>query len=95
VTQGGSRIASDLARDIDRAPVLPRNTVSSCPDDDGTTARLYFKIDHEQPMEQLDAHLSGCAWITAIGDSSKASTAAFRADLRRLAPRTWQVYLTG
>ena len=93
VTRGGSRIASDLARDIDSAPVARTRGVINCPDDDGTTARLYFKFDHNQPMEEIDAPLSGCAWITAAGPSSRASTAQFGADLRTLAPPAWRAYL--
>jgi hypothetical protein len=92
LTRGSSHIASDLARDIDHAPVDLNSGGIFCPSDDGTSARLYFRYAHDT-TQRINAELSGCSWITAPGDASRSSTAQFRKDMTTLAPSAWRSYI--
>jgi hypothetical protein len=89
VTYGSSRIASALADDVNTAPLVADGVVATmCPNDDGTSARLYFKY-HHRATRLVYADLSGCSSITASSNVSLSSTAKFRRDLSTLAPRAW------
>ena len=92
LTRGNAHIASTLASDIDEARVVPNADTYMCPDDDGTGARLYFMYA-QGATQRIDADLSGCPWITAPGDGTRASTPKFREDMSILAPPPWRAYL--
>jgi hypothetical protein len=92
LTRGNAHIASALARDIDAAPVVSNASTYNCPNDDGTSARLYFSYRHGA-TQRFDADLSGCAWIAAPRDASRSSTAQFRRDMTKLAPNVWRRYV--
>jgi hypothetical protein len=92
VTHGNSRIASELARDVNSAPFVPDAGGIMCPLDDGTNARLYFMYPHRR-MRQINADLSGCSFITEPGYGSRSSTIRFRQDMTTLAPKAWRAYI--
>jgi hypothetical protein len=92
LTRGNGHSASALASDIDGARVVPSADTYTCPDDDGTGARFYFMYAHGA-TQRIDADLSGCSWITAPGDGTRASTPKFREDMSTLAPLAWRGYL--
>jgi hypothetical protein len=92
LTRGNAHIASALASDIDEGWVVPNADTYMCPDDDGTSARLYFTYAQGATW-RIDADLSGCSWITAPGDGTRASTPKFREDISTLAPLPWRAYL--
>ena len=92
LTRGNAHIAATLASDIDGARVVQNADTYMCPDNDGTSARLYFMFAHGA-TQRIDADLSGCSWIKAPGDGTRASTPVFREDMSMLAPRSWRSYL--
>jgi hypothetical protein len=92
LTRGNAHMAATLAGDIDGARVVPDADTYMCPDDDGTGARLYFMYAHGA-TQRIDGDLSGCSWITAPGDGTRASTPKFRQDMSTLAPLPWRAYL--
>jgi hypothetical protein len=92
LTRGNAHMASTLASDIEGARVVPNADTYTCPDDDGTGARLYFTYAHGA-TQRIDADLSGCSWITAPGHGTRASTPKFRQDMSTLAPLPWRAYL--
>ena len=92
LTRGNAHIGSTLASDIDGARVVPNAETYMCPDDDGTGVRLYFMYAHGA-TRRIDADLSGCSWITAPVDGTRASTPRFREDMSTLAPLPWRAYL--
>lgn len=94
LVRGGSRIASALAFDVDFAPFKPTAAQVVCPDDDNTSARLYFTYGHHRPVERINADLDGCGWISAGGSGARGSTSQFRTDLLTLAPAAWAPYLS-
>jgi hypothetical protein len=94
LVRGGSRIASSLAFDVDFAPFKPKAAQVVCPDDDNTSARLYFTYGRRRPAERINADLDGCGWISAEGSGARGSTSQFRTDLLTLAPAAWAPYLS-
>jgi hypothetical protein len=92
LTRGNAHLASALASDIDGAPVVPNANTYTCPDDDGTGARLYFMYAHGA-TQRIDADLGDCSWITDPGDGTRASTPQFREDMSTLAPLPWRARL--
>jgi len=90
VTVGTSKVADDLALDIDQAPLANPGVV--CPNDDGSAAVLYvtFKI---APTEMIHISLDGCGWITMRGTAGRMKTAQLASNLLPLAPPMWRTYL--
>jgi len=94
LVRGGSRIATALAFDVDFAPFKPTAAQVVCPDDDNTSARLYFTYGRRRPVERINADLDGCEWISVEGSGACSSTSQFRTDLLTLAPAAWAPYLS-
>jgi hypothetical protein len=92
LVKGSAAVASDLARDIDAAPVVANGDEYMCPNDDGAAARLYFTYGGHHPAQRVDAQLSGCRWITAPDNGTRTSTTQFNQDLSTLAPSAWRRY---
>jgi hypothetical protein len=94
LTRGNAHIASVLASGLDQAMMVQRGVQSgpiiSCPNNDGTTARLYFTYAH-RPTQRIDFDLSGCSWIT--GPGRRLFTTQFRTDMKLLAPKEWRRYV--
>jgi hypothetical protein len=94
LTRGNAHVASVIASGLDHAMIVQRGVQSgpimSCPNNDGTTARLYFTYVH-RPTQRIDFDLSGCTWIT--GPGRRFFTAQFRADMSMLAPNEWRAYV--
>ena len=93
LTRGNAHIASVLASGLDQAMMVQRGVHSgpilSCPNDNGTTARLYFTYAH-RPTQRIDLDLSGCGSISLLKvDSQRPSSGGHEA----LAPKAWRAYV--
>ena len=53
LVKGSARIAAALALDVDSAPFRPNAAQVVCPNDDNTSARLYFTYDR-RPAERIN-----------------------------------------